>query len=50
MAVEKLVIEQFEEGYPTIAQGYKQIMKEQYLLFSVREVIILHQKKNILMN
>jgi len=38
MAVEKSVIEQFEEGYPTIAQGYKQIMKEQYLLFAKKHL------------
>jgi len=28
------VIEQLEKEYPTIASGYKQIMKEQYTLFA----------------
>ena len=35
MAKEEMsVIEQLEKEYPTIAQGYKQIMKEQYTLFA----------------
>ena len=36
MAKEEMsVIEQLEKEYPTIAQGYKQIMKEQYTLFEI---------------
>ena len=35
MAKEEMsVIEQLEKEYPTIAQGYKQIIKEQYTLFA----------------
>ena len=35
MAKEEMsVIEQLEKEYPTIAAGYKQIIKEQYILFS----------------
>ena len=35
MAKEEMsVIEQLEKEYPTIAAGYKQIMKEQYTLFA----------------
>ena len=38
MATEKSVIEQLEEEYPTIAQGYKQIIKEQYMLFAKKHL------------
>ena len=32
------VIEQLEKEYPTIAQGYKQIIKEQYTLFAKKHL------------
>ena len=39
MAKEEMsVIEQLEKEYPTIAQGYKQIMKEQYILFAKKHL------------
>jgi hypothetical protein len=39
MAKEEMsVIEQLEKEYPNIAQGYKQIMKEQYTLFAKKHL------------
>ena len=39
MAKEEIsVIEQLEKEYPTIAQGYKQIIKEQYALFAKKHL------------
>jgi len=39
MAKEEMsVIEQLEKEYPTIAAGYKQIMKEQYTLFARKHI------------
>jgi hypothetical protein len=35
---EMSVIEQLEKEYPTIAAGYKQIIKEQYTLFAKKHL------------